>query len=132
MKFEVDQNLVEPIIRNEIAAAVIAQLGDPSVLLQRMVGLALRQKVSSNGTVSQYSSDNKHDFVEALAGNAIREAAREAIEFIVAEQKPKIQAAIEDELRKSPKKTAAAIVAAFIEGPQNPYRINASFTITTL
>lgn len=130
MKFEVDEKMVEPIIRDQIAAAVVSQLGNTDELVSRMVHLALSVKVNSDGKKDQYSHYNKFDFVEAVAGKAIREAATSAIQQIVEEQKPLIQSAIEDELRRAPKKTAKAILSAFLDGMQRDYRIKADFTIT--
>lgn len=130
MKFEVDEKMVEPIIRDQIAAAVVSQLGNTDELVAKMVRLALSVKVNSDGVPDKYSSYNKHDFVEAIAGKAIREAATQAIRQIVEDQKPQIQAAIEGELRRAPKKTAKAILAAFVEGVQRDYSIKADFTIS--
>lgn len=127
MKFEVDAKLVEPIIRDQIAAAVVSQLGDTTELVKRMVHLSLTAKVNSEGKIDQYSSYNKYDFIEVLAGKAIREAATQAIQKIVAEQQPAIQAAIEAELRRSPKRTASAVLSAFLDGVKSNYRITANF-----
>ena len=128
MEFKVDEKIVEPIIRDQIAAAVVSQLGDVEELVKTMVNLALEQKVGRDGKPSKYSSDNKHTFIEAVAGNAIREAATEAIQAVVNDQKKNIQAAIEAELKRAPKKTAAAIVSAFVEGACKPYKVQADFT----
>ena len=127
MKFEVDEKLVAPIIRDQIAAAVVTQLGNTDELIRRMVHLALTVKTQSDGTISKYSSDNRYDFVEAISAKAIREAAQSAVQKIVEDQKPAIQAAIEAELKRSPKKTAAAVIDAFVEGAKNPYRLSCNF-----
>jgi len=127
VKFEVDEKLVAPIIRDQIAAAVVAQLGNTDDLVKRMVHLALTHKVNADGVVGQYSSENRFDFVEAISAKAIRAAAVAAVTKIVEEQKPAIQAAIEAELKKSPKKTAAAVIDAFVEGAKNPYRLTCNF-----
>ena len=105
-----------------------SHLGDPADIIQRLVASALGAKVNADGVRSKYSHDNKYDFLEALAGKAIRDAARAALEKIVAEQRPQIQKAIEEELRKRPKKTAAAIVSAFASsGHMNRYTTKVSF-----
>lgn len=130
MKFEVDEKLVEPIIRDHIAAAVVAALGNTDELIRQMVVLALKVKVQADGSISQYSSYNSFDFIEAVSGKAIREAATKAILEIVENQKPAIQAAIEDELRRAPKKTAASIISAFCQSAGSNYRITANFQIT--
>jgi hypothetical protein len=127
MKFEVDENLVAPIIRDQIAAAVVTQLGNTDELIRRMVHLALTVKTQSDGTISKYSSDNRYDFVEAISAKAIREAAQSAVQKIVEDQKPAIQAAIEAELKRAPKKTAAAIIDGFVEGAKHPYKLTCNF-----
>lgn len=129
MKFEVDEKMVEPIVRDQIAAAVVSQLGNTDELIKRAVSLALKAKVDGNGHISKYNSDNRYDFVEAIASKAIREAAEAAIMNIVEEQKPNIQKAVEDQLKRAPKKTAAAIVNAFCESAGNSYKLTADFTI---
>ena len=133
MKIDVGENIVEPIIRDQIAAAVAAHLGNPEEMIRKLVAVALNVKVNQNGIVSSSSYDNKYNFLEALAGKAIREATTLALEKIIAEQAPTIQAAIEDELRKRPKKTAASIMAAFIDingkMPRYSTTVNFSFDV---
>ena len=127
MKLEVEKEMIEPIIRDHIASAVIANIGDPEELIRQMVGLALSVKVNRDGKVGQYSSENKYEFIQAVAGKAIREAATEAIVRIVEEQKPAIETAIANELKRRPRATASAIVAAFAGAGANRYRIEADF-----
>lgn len=133
MKFEVDPQLVEPIIREQIATAVLAQLGNPADLIRRMVTQTLTLKVNSNGTVSNSSYENKHDLIEVLAGNAIRAAAKAAVEKIVQESAPQIEAEIAAQIKRAPKRTAAAIMAGFmgLAGQPNNYRLQANFVFQT-
>ncbi|PQM29433.1 hypothetical protein CVO77_00400 [Sphingopyxis lindanitolerans] len=129
MKFEVDEKLVEPIIRDQIATAVIAQIGDPTALIRHCIEQTLKQKVSSNGTISTYSSENKFDFIEVLSANAIRAAAKAAVEKIAQDAAPQIEAEISRQIKAAPKKTAAAIMAGFmgLAGQPNNYRLTANF-----
>ena len=114
MKIDVGENIVEPIIRDQIAAAIAAHLGDSEEIVRTLVASAMKAKVNANGVVSSSSYENKYNFLEALCGKAIRNAATKALEVIVEEQAPVIQSAIEEELRKRPKKTAAAIMDGFV------------------
>lgn len=127
MKFEVDEKLVEPVIREQISAAVVAQLGDTTELMKKMIHQSLSVKVNKDGKVDQYSSYNTFSLIEALAGKAIREAARQAIETIVEEKKPEIEAAVRDYLSRAPKRTAAAIVNAFCDSATTKYRMSVEF-----
>ena len=130
MKIDVGPNIVEPIVRDQVAAAVAAHLGDPTDLIRKLVTAALSTKVNAHGVRSNNRYENKYDFMEVLAGNAIREAAKAALLKIVEEQQPEIEAAIQDELRRRPEKTAAAMVSAFAEGCSKNYRTTFNFDFT--
>lgn len=129
MKFEVEKEMVEPIIRDQIAAAIVAQIGNPTELIKKMVHLALSQKVNREAEVSRYSSDNRYSFVEALTAKAIREAAREALERIISAHQSEIEDAVVRELRRSPRKTAAALVAGFVDAASVRQRVNVKLEI---
>jgi high-affinity K+ transport system ATPase subunit B len=133
VKFEVDPKLVEPIIRDQIAAAVVASLGDPADMIRQMVTLSLEQKVNADGIVSQYSSENRFDLIEALSAKAIREAAKEAIQRVVRESAPLIEAEITRQIKAAPKKTAAAVMAGFMGLASQPsnYRLSANFVFAS-
>lgn len=130
MKFEVDKEMVEPIIREQIAAAVVAQLGDTEELIRRMVNVVLSKKVDSDGNVSNYSSANKFTLIESLAGKAIRSAAKEALEQIIREQKPAIEKAVRDHLQRAPKRTASAIVNSFCSNAESKYSMKINFEVS--
>ena len=128
MKIDVGENIVEPIVRDQVAAAIASHLGDPEDLIRKLVGAAMKVKTNANGVVSSSSYENNHDFMEALCGKMIREAAKASLEKVVKEQAPAIEQAITEQLKRSPKKTAAAIMSAMIEG-QNLRSYRTTFTI---
>lgn len=130
MKFEVEEDLVQPIIKEKIAAAVVSQLGDTTKLIEEMVKRALEVKVDGDGKVSNYSSYNKFTIIEAMARKTLQDAAKEAVQRIVEEQKPAITKAVQDYLKKAPKKTAASIVNAFCESAQNNYHLKVDFQVS--
>jgi hypothetical protein len=127
---KIDEKIIGPIVEQQIASAIVAQLGDPSILIQKMVAAALSQKVNSEGKVDSYSHSNKFTFMEIAAGNMIREAAKSALAKVVAESQPLIEKAVADELKRSPKKTAAALVSAFSELASNTNAWRASFNFS--
>lgn len=132
MKIDIGENIVEPIIRDQVAAAIAAHLGDPEDMMKKLVSAALKTKVNDKGVVSQYHHENKYDFLEALCAKAIREAAFKALEKVVADQLPNIQKSIENELKKRPQKTAAAIIAGFCDNTELArYRTTVSFNFDT-
>ena len=132
MEFKVDEKIVEPIIKAHIEAAILSAVGDPSVLIQRAVAQVMAQKVNSSGVRSNSDYENKHDFIEVMCGTVIRAAAKSALEKIVANSAPQIEAEIARQLSAAPKKTAAAIMNGFmgLAGQPNNYRLKAEFVFT--
>lgn len=110
------QDLVKPIIEAKVATAISEALGGSDAIVERMVALALSKKVDSNGKVSEYSSYNTYNFIEAVCANTIQQAAKKAIEAFVASQATKIEAEISKQLATRNKDLAKAFVASLIDG----------------
>lgn len=98
VSLEVDPSMVTGIIEKQIQAAIVAQLGNQDKLIERAVKLALSQKVNREGKLDSYSSYNKHDFLEILAGNSVRAAATEALREWLKENSIKIKKAVIEEM----------------------------------
>lgn len=75
----INEDIVKPILEKQIQAAVIKSLGNPEELIAKVVSMALKQKVNERGKVSGNSWEDKYDFLDLITGNAIREAAKEAL-----------------------------------------------------
>lgn len=108
----ISEDLVLPIIEQRINAAVVAALGKEQDLIENVVSAALSQKVSSSGRVSDYSGANRYTFLEAFCRNAIQEAARQAMQEWITENKPQLVAAMKKQITASPSK----LVKAFTDG----------------
>jgi len=98
--------IVERAVRDKINAAIAEQLGDPEEMIKKLVGAALSQKVSSNGAVGRSDYDNKFEFLDLLAGNFMRDAAKEALTEFFEENRKAIKDAVKKEVARSPSKMA--------------------------
>lgn len=96
----IDESIVRTIVEKEIKSAIAIQLGKAPNLIENVVALAMRQRVSENGKVSDYSYENKHDFVDVLCRNAIKEVAVQAVKEFVEEKRPEIMKAVKSTLQK--------------------------------
>ena len=112
--FPVPNEVLRPYIEQAVSAAVIAALGDGAELVAKAVRAALATKVNSNGTVSKYESDNRHQFVEVVASNKIREVAIEVIAEMAKKMRPQIKESIEKELREKHSELAQALVEEMV------------------
>lgn len=108
----VDPAMVEGIVKKEIQAAIVAQLGKAPDLIEQVARGALAMKVSKNGTVSGYSYENTYDLVSALTQVAIAEAAQLAVKEWIAENKPTIVAAVGKVLRANKNKLVQTYISA--------------------
>jgi hypothetical protein len=113
MSLEINESMVKPIIEKQIQAAIFANIGNPEELIGKAVTLAMKQKVSSNGNISQYSSDNKYDYLEILTGNAIRESAKEALQEWLKDNKQLVKAMVIQEMSKPERQ--GSLVKAFAD-----------------
>ena len=127
----IDPRLIQEIAQTTMESMVAQSLGDPSKLIQAVVANALNVKVQKDGSVGSYSSDNDTPFIDAIAGNIIRQKAQEVIREFLAQKADKIKAAVKKELesRDRQKSIAKAILNATEEAVKQTWNFtcNVSF-----
>lgn len=126
VSLEVSEDMIKALIEKRISAAIVGALGDSTKVLESAVTLALRQKVSNNGSISRYSSDNKFEFVEVMAGEAIRKAAKKAMQDWLTQNSEKVRDAVIKEMKK-PKRVnsiAQAFANSVEQSIKTGFRVN--------
>lgn len=112
VSLKIDQTMVSSVLTKQIQAAIVAQLGDQDELISHAVKVALSIKVDRKGKVSDYSSDNRYDFLEILATNSIHEAAKAALDEWLQENSAKIKEAVLEELKTPSRQRSIAVAYA--------------------
>ena len=125
LNISVDPNLVEPIIRAEIEAAIVAQLNNVPDLVAKLVQAAMADKVDENGRKGRYSSDDKYLFIDILCRNAIQNAAREAMKQYITDHSAELQ----DEIRKQIEKQKSGLAKAFVESLVGAVKVDWRFNV---
>lgn len=112
----VSSDLIMPIIQAKIEAGIVEALRQSGSegLIEQVVCKVLHRKVSCDGSVSNYSSDNRYDYLAILCQKGIAEAANGAIKAVLDSRKAEVQAAIEAELKKHATQTKLA--RALVDG----------------
>ena len=100
INLEVDKDLIANIMTKQIQTAIAANMGNPEEFIQNVIGLALRQKVNSDGNVGRYSSDNKYDYIEVLARQNIKKIAQNLMEEWIEENADLLKDTLKKELSK--------------------------------
>jgi len=126
VSLKVDKELVSKVLNKQIQAAIVAQLGNESQIIEQAVRIALSEKVNSDGKKDQYSSYNTHDFLEVLASKSIREAATLALKEWLDSNRELIKKAVLAEL-KTPKRQKS-IATAYADAIENALKCNWNMT----
>jgi len=125
MSLQINQDMVKPILEKQIQAAIMANIGDPEQLIGKVVTVALSQKVNKEGRVDSYSSYNTYDYLEILTGQAIREAAKDALKEWLADNQELLKVAVTKELNKPAR--LKSIVGAFADAAENSFNCDWRF-----
>jgi len=115
LNLQLPTEIVERAVRDKINSAIAEQLGDPTVIITKLVSAALAQKVSADGTVSNRSYNNEYEFLDLLTGNFIRDAAQEALKEYLNVNLQAIKEAVKKEVARSPSKFAKLFVDGITE-----------------
>lgn len=108
----IPKDIIEPIVKAHMQAALAEALGDKSKLLEQMAAQVLNAKVDCNGRPPSYRSDEAGTFIEVTLANELREAVRTVLREELDKHKERIRAAIVAELQKK----NSPIVKAMVEG----------------
>lgn len=122
----VSPELVQPIIREQIHAAIAAQMKNIPGLIEGVAAAALNVKVNNDGKVSDQDYYNKMPFVEWASRNMIHKAATAALETWLASHEKELQVAVEAHLKKNVKTVAGAIVASLVDNAKHRFNIKVS------
>lgn len=121
---DIDQGLVEPIIRAHIEAAIVCQLEQDENLIPKLVQAALAHKVDHDGKRSKYSSDNKYLYIDMLCKKAIQSAARQAMKEYIGENTERLQVEVKKQLESHTGTLAKIFVDSLVGGLKSEWRFS--------
>lgn len=124
MQFPIPNAVLEPYIKQAVSAAISASLGDGVALVGKAVEAAMLEKVASNGHRSNSSYDNKYPLVETVATNAIQKIARETINEMAEQMRPKIKEAIEKQLKAKHSAIAKTLCDSLIDSLSSTWAVS--------
>lgn len=101
LNLNVSQEFIAQAIRNAVNLSIASVLDDKDKVLQEIVASALSTKVNERGVVSNYSSENKYNFIEFFVRNALLEETKEVLKEIVSERKEEIHKMIKKQIQNT-------------------------------
>lgn len=124
VSLNIDEEMIQPIIEKQIQTAVIREVEKMPELLPKMIDLVLHKKVDSSGKKSNYSRDNKYDWIDITFQNAIRDAVKEAIKNYISENMGEVRDAFEDHIQESKSELAQAFVTGATKALEKSWKFS--------
>lgn len=118
-KIELSKDIIEPIVRAQLQASVVAALGRSDQLVGGIVQSILNTQVDSNGNPSRYSSDKP--LITWMAEKAVKEASQEAIKEWFALNREVIKKEVMVALKKNQKAMAEKFVMGMCDESAKQY-----------
>lgn len=134
ISLEISKEIVTPIVEAKIKAAITAALGSKEEVIATLADKILFQKVTSSGTVSNYSSDNKYNWIDVVFTNQIKKVIEEELKSKVNESAEAIKAALVKHLKtaKGANAVATALLAGLSDTFTNSWRSKLDITISPM
>lgn len=119
VSLKISEDMINGIVSKQIQQAIVKELGNAEEYMGALISAALHQKVSIDGKVSHYSSENKYDYLDIMLKEKIRETAKVALQEYIKENADKLKDALKKELEKTATKNE--LVKTFIEGASKAF-----------
>jgi len=134
VSMNVDPEIVNAIIRKNIETSLLAAMGNESekgAILDAIVMSSMKTKVNAEGKISNYSSDNKYEYLEVKVQQIIRGAVREALDKYVESQANPLKKAIKKAIEDNAQHIANNLVKSFAESAGSSWRYKVDLHVDT-
>ena len=132
VSLNVSSEIIKPIIEKKIQAAIVEALGGSGELIEKAIELALRSKVSSEGKISNYSYENKHDFIEIVCKQTIQEVTKDAMKEWASENKKTIKAKLLKTIKLKQSTIAEQMFESFLRNVESGYWVDVNLSLRKL
>lgn len=124
----IDKSIVNPIVEAKVKEALIAAMGGEKQLIEMAIDKVFNMRCNENGVVSNYSSDNKYTFLDAIVIKKINEAINKELIMAIDEASSGIREALLAKIKS--KKGSSLIAEAMIDGLKKTFDNNWSSKIS--
>ena len=119
-KIELSKDIIEPIVRAQLHASILAALGRSDQLIAGVVQTIMNTQVDSDGKASHYSG--RRPLITWMAEKAIKEEALSAIKDWFNDNRESLRREILAALKRNQKSMAEKFVMGMCESATNSYR----------
>ena len=116
----ISKDIVNPIVEAKIKEAVLGALGGTNELVAKVVDQIINQKVTEEGKLSNYSSDNKYTWLDVIVTKQLKEAVKEELVNQITESSKQIKEALITQIRT--KKGSNLVARALLNGLEGSFK----------
>jgi hypothetical protein len=116
-KIELSKDLIEPIVRAQLHASILAAMGHRDELIRGVVTTIMNTQVDEKGDVTRYS--DAKPLITWMAEKAIKETALEAIKEWFAENRAEMKKQIMVAMAKQSKQLAEQLVCGIVQATES-------------
>lgn len=127
---QIPQDVIQPIIQANISAAITQAMGDRTGVVNKVIEQILNVRVDGDGKIDTYSSNRSMSWVDWAVGNALRTAAKEAINQAIAEQQDVIKQHIATQLQRKNSPLIKQLVEGMMTGVFDASKCNYRLNVT--
>lgn len=128
--FQIPKDVIEPIIQAQVSSAVLAALGDSKGIVEKAVAAILNAKVDNDGKASSWHSASDIAWVQWMMREAVKKAAKQAVEEFFAQNKEIVKSQIASELRKKNSPLAKQLINAMVGAMTNESTLKYRLSVT--
>lgn len=121
-KIELSKDLIEPIVRAQLHASILAAMGQRDQLIGSIVTTIMNTRVAENGEPSRY--DSAKPLITWMCEKAIKETALEAIKEWFTNNRAEMKVQIATAIKKQSKNMAEQLALGIAKATESSYRFN--------
>jgi len=121
-KIELSKDLIEPIVRAQLHASILAAMGQRDQLIGSIVTTIMNTRVDEKGDPSRY--DSAKPLITWMAEKAIKETALEAIKEWFANNRAEMKKQISIAITKQAKNMAEQLALGIAKATESSYRFS--------
>jgi hypothetical protein len=126
----IPKDVIDPIVRAEIASAIARAMGDSATLVREMVSNLINIKCDRDGKISEYHSSNKFSYVEVAVGKLLREMIEQELQAVLESKRNEVRKELAAQLAKRNSKLVQQLANAFAESMCGSVKYGLKFSVS--
>lgn len=129
VNLQISKDIIAPIVEQKIKESLIEALGGGQQLIEKFIEKVLYDQVNDKGVKSNYSGDNKYNWIDIAVRDAVQKSAQKAVVELLNDRSSEIVTAIKSCLSKkgNAQKFAVGLIDGLIKASESNWKFEMKF-----